>query len=115
MYQLITGTRALAGFIASDLTIRKDFARMVKCFLQMIGCARDTDGEVADSWFWSLMTGRRDLIAASFTCHSNTALEALDLAWDVMHGSAPDLAQLRQIFESYLAQNGFQYTGIVLF
>ena len=113
--RVITATRSLFRYTTEDQLARKDFGRLVKCYLQMIGCARDTTAEVADMWFWSLMQGKRDQIAAAFTCHSETAFRALDLAWDVMHGSPANLALLRGIFEDHLVQNGHPYAGVVIY
>ena len=115
MQQAIRATRSLVQYMIEDELVRKDFTRIVKCFLQMIGCSLDTNTEFADSWFWSLMQTKKDQMAAAFTCHSETGYRALDEAWDVMHGANPNLLSLRSIFEDHLAQHGHQYTGTVIY
>lgn len=106
---MIMATRALGVYQLEarnrDSTMRKDFARIVKLFLEMFSAATPEQHDPLHNWFWEdLMNVDRAALAVKPNINAYiitlVARDALLLAWDVMHGADADFGRLAAVFGS---------------
>lgn len=91
---IILATRQLARYILKDMPVRRAFASVILLFvrIQVFG-----ENRPDDTWFWDLMDGPKEGLFYLSTVWGYSG-DALNFAWDVMHGKSVCWNRLHAFF-----------------